>query len=144
MRAWYLAPAALILAAGCAPPAQPAPPAASSATGRYVDLTHPLNEESIFWPTAEKFHLEKVADGSTEKGYHYAANNFCTAEHGGTHLDAPVHFAKGGWTTDQIPLDRLIGRAVVVDVARESAANRTTRWRARLRGLGKGSRAHRA
>ncbi len=89
-----------------------------------VDLTHPLNEQSIFWPTAEKFHLEKVADGPTEKGFHYAANNFCTAEHGGTHLDAPVHFAKGGWTTDQIPLDRLIGRAVVVDVARESAANR--------------------
>lgn len=89
-----------------------------------VDLTHPLNEQSIFWPTAEQFHLEKVFDGPTEKGYHYAANNFRMAEHGGTHLDAPVHFAKGGWTTDRIPLDRLSGRAVVVDVSREASANR--------------------
>ena len=62
--------------------------------------------------------------GRTDQGYHYAANNFCTAEHGGTHLDAPVHFAKGAWTTDQIPVDRLIGRAVVVDVTRKSTADR--------------------
>ena len=90
---------------------------------RIVDLTHPLNDRSIFWPTAEKFQLEKVADGPTEQGYYYAANNFCAAEHGGTHLDAPVHFAKGGWTTDQIPLEQLIGRAIVVDVSREAGAN---------------------
>jgi kynurenine formamidase len=88
-----------------------------------VDLTHPLNEQSIFWPTAEKFRLEQVADGPTDQGYYYAANNFRTAEHGGTHVDAPVHFAKGAWTTDQIPLDRLMGRAVVVDVSRECATN---------------------
>jgi kynurenine formamidase len=91
---------------------------------RIVDLTHPLNERAIFWPTAERFHLEKVAAGLTDKGYYYAANNFCSAEHGGTHLDAPVHFAEGAWTTDQIPLDRLVGRALVVDVSRPAAANR--------------------
>ena len=32
------------------------------------------------------------------------------------HIDAPVHFAQGRLTVDQIPLDRLIGQAVVVDV----------------------------
>jgi kynurenine formamidase len=89
-----------------------------------VDLTHALNEQSIFWPTAERFHLEKVADGPTENGYYYAANNLRTAEHGGTHIDAPVHFAKGAWTTDQIPLDRLMGRAVVVDVSNAASADR--------------------
>jgi kynurenine formamidase len=102
-----------------------APPGSDPLAGmRIVDLTHPLNEHAIFWPTAEKFHLEKVADGTTDKGYYYAANNFRTAEHGGTHLDAPVHFARGAWTTDQIPLDRLLGRAVVVDVARAVDASR--------------------
>ena len=96
---------------------EPSPVVADPFEGaRIVDLTHPLNGRTIFWPTAERFQLEKVADGPTAQGFHYAANNFRSAEHGGTHLDAPVHFAKGGWTTDQVPLDRLIGRAVVVDV----------------------------
>jgi len=31
----------------------------------------------------------------TEKGYYYTANSFSTAEHRGTHLDAPIHFAEG-------------------------------------------------
>ena len=41
------------------------------------------------------FRLEKVADGMTPGGYYYAANNFFTSEHGGTHIDAPIHFAQG-------------------------------------------------
>jgi kynurenine formamidase len=53
----------------------------------------------------------------TEGGYYYAANNFFSAEHGGTHIDAPIHFAKGRRTVDQIPLDQLTGAAVVVDVS---------------------------
>jgi kynurenine formamidase len=88
-----------------------------------VDLTHELSAESIFWPTAETFRLDTVAEGVTPAGYYYASNNYSGSEHGGTHLDAPVHFAQGRWTTDQIPLDRLIGSAVVVDVSAASAAN---------------------
>jgi len=84
--------------------------------GPAVDLSHDYSEQTVFWPTAESFKLEKVADGVTDQGYYYAANNFSTSEHGGTHIDAPVHFAKGHWSVDQIPLDRLIGAAVVVDV----------------------------
>jgi kynurenine formamidase len=67
----------------------------------------------VFWPTGETFRLDKVADGVTDKGYYYASNNYSGNEHGGTHIDAPVHFAQGRWTVDQIPLDRLIGSAVV-------------------------------
>ena len=102
------------------------PPTAAPAYegARIVDLTHPLNARTIFWPTAERFRLEKVADGQTAQGYHYAANNFHSAEHGGTHLDAPVHFAAGGWTTERVPLERLIGAAVVVDVTAECARDR--------------------
>jgi kynurenine formamidase len=59
----------------------------------------------------------------TAAGYYYAANNFSTSEHGGTHIDAPVHFAAGHQTVDRIPLERLIGRAVVVDVADRCAQN---------------------
>src|SRR5215218_10725975 len=77
--------------------------------GRLVDLSYAYDEQTVFWPTAEGFKLEKVAEGMTPGGYYYAANNFSTAEHGGTHLDAPIHFAEGRHTADQIPLEQLTG-----------------------------------
>ena len=92
--------------------------------GRLVDLTYAFDERTIYWPTAKSFTLEQVAEGETEQGYFYAANNFAAAEHGGTHLDAPVHFARGGDKADEIPLRRLIGRGVVVDVSRAALADR--------------------
>ena len=120
-----LACALLILAAagGCAAPTAPpaaAPPPAFPG-GVIVDLSHAYDGQAIFWPTAKPFRLEKVADGMTPGGYYYAANDFFTSEHGGTHIDSPIHFAQGHQTVDQIPLERLIGAAVVVDV-REAAA----------------------
>ena len=97
---------------------QPAFPA-----GEIVDLSHAYGEDTVFWPTAEPFKLQVVADGDTPGGFYYAANNFTTAEHGGTHVDAPVHFARGRHAVDQIPLDRLVGPAVVVDVTASSEGN---------------------
>ena len=44
-------------------------------------------------------------------GNFYAANQFCTAEHGGTHIDAPIHFSEGRHTADEIPIQQLIGPA---------------------------------
>jgi kynurenine formamidase len=122
----------LVLAAGCTRPAEQTPPAQAqqpppsspaAANARYVDLSHDLSPESVFWPTAETFKLKKVADGVTPGGYYYASNDYSASEHGGTHLDAPIHFAQGRWTTEQVPLDRLIGNAVVVDVSAQSSAN---------------------
>jgi kynurenine formamidase len=98
--------------------------ASASALRGLVDLSHPFNEQTIYWPTARRFKLTKVAEGETEGGWFYAANDFEAAEHGGTHLDAPIHFARGADTTDQIPLRRLVGRAVVVDVSKSALANR--------------------
>lgn len=122
-----LVPSLVVLGVAVACTSAPHPSTQSPAqgfTGRtYVDLTHDLSDDAIFWPTAEGFHLEIVSDGMTDKGYYYAANNFAGAEHGGTHIDAPVHFAKGHWTVDQIPLDRLIGSALVVDVSARAAAD---------------------
>ena len=90
-------------------------------TGELVDLSHSYDQDTIFWPTAaEGFKLHKDADGVTPAGYYYSANSFSTAEHGGTHLDAPVHFAQGHQSVDQIPLERFFGPAVVVDVRQQS------------------------
>jgi kynurenine formamidase len=89
-----------------------------------VDLSHSFNEDTIYWPTATKFTLTEVAEGETEGGWYYAANDFAAAEHGGTHLDAPIHFARGGWKADEIPLRRLVGDAVVINVSQRALANR--------------------
>lgn len=113
----FLAVALMGAFASCQPAAEARPDVAGvfdGTAGRWVDLTHSLSEDAIFWPTAESFELDTVAYGRTELGYFYAAFNFSQAEHGGTHLDAPIHFAEGRQTADQIPLDHLIGPAAVV------------------------------
>jgi kynurenine formamidase len=89
--------------------------------GRWVDLTHPFNENSVYWPTAEMFTLEEVFHGHTEGGWFYTAYNFSAAEHGGTHLDAPIHFAEGANTADEVPVEQMIGPGVVIDVTQQAA-----------------------
>src|SRR5213080_1292610 len=64
---------------------------------RLVDLTHPFDARTIYWPTAKPFTLEPVAHGMTEGGWWYAANNFSAAEPGGPPLDAPTPSAEGRW-----------------------------------------------
>ncbi len=97
------------------------------ARATWVDLTYAFDSTTIYWPTAKPFRLEVVSAQRTPAGYYYAANNFAAAEHGGTHLDAPVHFAEGRHTTDQIPLDQLVGPALVVDVSVQAEADRDYR-----------------
>ena len=74
----------------------------AQSTRRIIDLTYPFDSDSVYWPTAETFKLETDFEGVTDKGYFYSAYRFSAAEHGGTHLDAPVHFAKGRNSVDQI------------------------------------------
>jgi kynurenine formamidase len=92
--------------------------------GKWVDLTHDFSGDTVYWPTGEGFKLETVFEGTTDKGYYYAANKYTAEEHGGTHIDAPVHFAKGKETLDEIPLESLIGSAVVIDVSKKAASDR--------------------
>lgn len=42
--------------------------------------------------------------------------------HGGTHLDAPVHFSEGGNAADQVPVEQMIGPGFVIEV-RDRVAN---------------------
>ncbi|MCH6573614.1 MAG: cyclase family protein [Bacteroidetes bacterium] len=91
---------------------------------KIVDLTYTFDESTIYWPTAEGFKLEVVYKGLTDKGYYYSANSFCTAEHGGTHLDAPIHFYENRNSADEIPLKNLIGSAVVIDISEKCLNDR--------------------
>jgi kynurenine formamidase len=109
-----------VLIDGCS---RAAPPPAQFPSGALVDLSHTYDASAIYWPTAEPFRLRKDAEGVTPAGFYYASNSFFTSEHGGTHLDAPVHFAQGRQSADQIPLERFFGPAVVVDVTQQSEGN---------------------
>jgi kynurenine formamidase len=109
----------MLAAVNCAAPQAPAAPAWPS--GPIVDLSHAFDATTIYWPTSAPFQLQVVSHGMTPGGFFYAANTFSTSEHGGTHLDAPVHFAEGKWTTSDIPVTQLVGPAVVVDVQKGAA-----------------------
>lgn len=82
-----------------------------------IDLTHPFDKQTVYWPTENGFDLKVRELGYTDRGYFYAANVFAAAEHGGTHLDAPIHFYEHGQTVEQIPLSRLTGPLAVIDVS---------------------------
>lgn len=90
----------LAISLACSPPAPvPAPESAPEAEpsldvlagARLVDLSHAYDDDTLYWPTSpSRFHLEQLAFGETPGGYFYSSNAFCTPEHGGTHLDAPI------------------------------------------------------
>lgn len=109
-----------LLAAACFAGSSGSTPDKASG-GQWLDMTYPFNERSIYWPTADPFRHTPVAAGMTEKGFWYASANFSASEHGGTHADAPVHFAKGGRTMEQIPVGEWIGPAVRLDVTASCA-----------------------
>lgn len=90
---------------------------------KIIDLSHPFDEKTIYWPTAETFQSEVDFEGETPKGYFYAAKRFCSAEHGGTHLDAPFHFYKKGETVEKITLKNLMGQAIVIDISKKALKN---------------------
>jgi len=117
----FTALATLVTLLGCTAP-QPDP-----LSGKLIDLTYAFDENTIFWPSAEGFSLEVVSAGRTPAGFYYTANNFCTAEHGGTHLDAPIHFFEDRHTADEIPLEQLVGTGVVIDVSDKCADDRDYR-----------------
>lgn len=85
--------------------------------GKWIDLTYSFNQNTVYWPTSEDFQLDTVGYGQSEEGFFYSAFKFSAAEHGGTHLDAPIHFADGKKAVDDIDIEQLIGYAVVIDVS---------------------------
>ena len=95
----------------------------SGAESKMVDLTHNFDEKAIYWPTSKSFGLKEIHKGPTQGGYWYETNDYSASEHGGTHLDAPVHFARGKWTVDKIPLENLVGKGILVDVSSRTSGN---------------------
>jgi kynurenine formamidase len=98
-------------------------PAEAIEAKKLVDLTYEFSADTLHWPTAKPFRLDKVSEGRTPGGYWYSSYDYGGSEHVGTHLDAPFHFAEGKWTTEQIPLGQTIGAGVVIDIRRRAEKN---------------------
>ena len=116
--------AAISIAALAVMAVRPSRPGLDLAKAKLVDLTHSFDEKTIYWPNSPTtFKLTKLADGATEGGYYYRMNSFCAPEHGGTHMDAPSHFAKDGWTAERIPLSSLVAPGIVLDVSKQASSD---------------------
>jgi kynurenine formamidase len=113
---------------GQQPPTQPSGEVAKPVTtkideAKLVDLTYAFDDKAIYWPTAKPFEWQKESWGKSAGGYWYTAARYSASEHGGTHLDAPIHFGEGKQSADEIPLTRLVGPAIVIDIAQACASN---------------------
>jgi kynurenine formamidase len=111
---------------GCRP--APAGPPIDLERVELVDLTHAFTPTTLYWPTSPSgFELKQLSFGPTPGGWFYSSYAFSSPEHGGTHLDAPIHFHEGGRTADQVPLSQLVAPAVVLDLTERAAADRDAR-----------------
>ena len=91
----------------------------------WIDLTHPFSANTLYWPNNPKgFTRDTLFEGMTDKGYYYSSFDFYAPEHGGTHLDAPVHFAEGKKSVDELSINQMTGDAVVIDVSEKASQNR--------------------
>lgn len=101
-----------------------ASPGLDLSRARVVDLTHAYDQDTLYWPTStERFVLDRLSFGPSEGGWFYSSNAYSSPEHGGTHLDAPIHFSEGGLSVDQIPVERLIAPAIVIDISAQCAVD---------------------
>jgi kynurenine formamidase len=87
-----------------------------------IDLTHNLNDHSPNWEGSAQSPFQAKELGNIDRDG-YFSRSFSTQEHYGTHLDAPAHFARGMWTVDQIPVERLVRPLVVIDVRTKARSN---------------------
>jgi kynurenine formamidase len=115
---------AFVVAAGACAARAPARDIRLPQGARVLDLTHSFDEKTLYWPSSPSgFVLESLSRGMTPGGFFYAANRISAPEHGGTHLDAPIHFAEGKATAEAIPLARLVAPAVVIDISRKASSD---------------------
>jgi kynurenine formamidase len=91
----------------------------------WIDLTYSFDSTTLYWPNNPNgFEHHVDSKGITPLGYFYSSYSVCAPEHGGTHLDAPIHFAEGKQTVDELPINRLCGKGVMIDVSKKALKER--------------------
>ena len=86
---------------------------------KFIDISVLLGEESIDYPGDTPYQRKTVQ--SLLSGDDCNLSELTMSAHAGTHLDAPFHFVSNGKTIDQIPIERFICSAHVVEAKDETA-----------------------
>lgn len=81
----------------------------------WIDCSLTLKSGMLHWPGDPPFSIERVRD--MDKGDTVNLSKMSLGVHSGTHIDAPVHFVRGGAGIDRVSLDALVGPARVIDIA---------------------------
>lgn len=82
--------------------------------GKLIDVSIPLRPGMVTWPGDPPFMSDRLKDFT--KGDHDMVSIICMGAHTGTHVDAPLHFIKGGISIDKAPADVLTGPARVIEI----------------------------
>jgi len=82
---------------------------------KFYDVTLPISPNIPVWPGHPAIKLELVR--RIEDGARSNVSFLACSAHTGTHVDAPLHFITSGADVATLPLDVLIGPAVVADLS---------------------------
>lgn len=77
-----------------------------------IDISVPITTHMPIWPGNPPVDLQRIRD--MDKGEHNNVSRVSLGVHTGTHVDAPLHFVANGAAAERLPLDVLIGRALVI------------------------------
>ena len=80
----------------------------------WIDVSVLLRSGMVHWPDNPPVRIERMLD--IERGDAANVSKISMGSHTGTHIDAPLHFVRGGAGLDEMPLDAAIGRARVIEV----------------------------
>jgi kynurenine formamidase len=86
---------------------------------KIIDLSHIINPDISVFPGTEK----PVFERKEIEGYPEVKITMYT--HTATHMDAPIHIIKGARTLDELPIDRFMGKAIVIDCKHLAGKNIT-------------------
>ena len=80
------------------------------------DVSVQLSNSVPVWPSGPPIRLESTPHLSRDKSYTIHETLIQISSHMGTHIDAPYHFVENGKRLDEIPLERLVGKATVFEI----------------------------
>lgn len=98
----------------------------SPPTPKWIDMSYQFIENvTIYWPGNTLYKHRMVFEGDFPgTNIFVTTSDFTGGEHGGTHIDAPRHFNKSAITLEKIPIESMVGDAIVVNVSAKCDQNR--------------------
>ncbi|GFT37515.1 uncharacterized protein NPIL_513951 [Nephila pilipes] len=83
---------------------------------KIVDMTYTFDETTQHYPGTKEFQTKVVMNGTEMNGIWVQGEDYSSAIHVGTHMDAPIHFSPSGVPVDELDITHLIAPAAVIDI----------------------------